>query len=146
MYVNKGTADCDQQCDTSDRSLWDDIRKGKIWSQMQDTYRNFVKVATTSISQLVKQSSKLKRSKKSGKCTPTCKTAPLNSEKNNIWSDRCNPPDCFGEEMCWTEVTSDAKDSDAYDCQNVCCSFNETPNVTGLPVSEKCMYCSGSLS
>ncbi|XP_076766907.1 uncharacterized protein LOC143433455 [Xylocopa sonorina] len=150
MYLKKSTAGCSQQCETDERSLLDDIRKGKVWSQLQDTYRSFVKVAATSIGQIVKQSSKLKRSKKCPK--KQCGTCTKGCEMNVARADQCNQSEscneCTHEGTHWKGVTAhESNNCDTHCCRNVCydncqtsvCSYHQlclsTPNNYWKPNS-----------
>lgn len=139
MDINDRRPNCNQQCETDERSLWDDIRRGKIWVQLQDTYKSFVKVAATGFEQIVKQSSKLKRSKKSTKDRLTCGTSTKECEENLLCAEQftqwgtCN--DCLYEGSCWDEVMiHDSNNCDIHCCSNVCCD-----SIAGLPECRKSM-------
>lgn len=122
-YTRKKTTGCSQQCEMNERSLFGDIRKGKIWSQIQDTYKCFMRMATTNIGQLVKQSSKLKRSKKGTRDYSTCGTSTPIDEENISSPNPCNQSqtcnDCVYGETCWQEIRC---------CRNLCCD-----SIAGLP-------------
>nr|XP_034195177.1 uncharacterized protein LOC117611351 isoform X1 [Osmia lignaria]XP_034195180.1 uncharacterized protein LOC117611351 isoform X1 [Osmia lignaria] len=126
MYMNRKTADCNQQCEGIDHSVWEDIRKAKIWSQLQDTYKHLVKMATTSIYQIMKQSNKLRkkytkdRSKDREKCVP--------------YMDRSETPNDY-----WNGTLIELNNCDATYCGNVCCSLNENLN-NGLTECEQSLY------
>ncbi|XP_026673293.1 uncharacterized protein LOC113464894, partial [Ceratina calcarata] len=136
MYLNKKMTGCSQQCEAIDYSLLDDIRRGKIWSQLQDTYKSFMKVATTSIGQIVKQSSKLKRSKTCASKERerfTCGTCTNDCANNVTCADQCNQSepynDCLYGGQCWKEmITHKANKCDVHCCRNVCYE-----NIAGLP-------------
>ncbi|KAK1119891.1 hypothetical protein K0M31_012964 [Melipona bicolor] len=126
-YVKRKTTGCSQQCEANDHSLLSDIRR-----QLQDTYKNFVRMATTSIGQIVKQSSKLKRSKKGTKDRSTCGTCTKDSEET-ARPDQCDQSEkhneCVYEAACWREIMNhESSNYDAHCCGNVCCD-----NVAGLP-------------
>ncbi|KOC60566.1 hypothetical protein WH47_07729 [Habropoda laboriosa] len=130
MYLDAETTDSKQQCNAGERSLLGDMRKGKLWTQLQDTYKNLVKAATTSICQLVKQSSRFKRSKKSAKDCLTCATSTKECEKS-LCSDQCNQSEayeCLYEGTCWKEIMA----QESNNCDMHCCR-----NVAGLPDCQK---------
>ncbi|XP_050576547.1 uncharacterized protein LOC126915692 isoform X4 [Bombus affinis] len=127
MYIKRKTTGCSQQCETDERSLLDDIRK-----QVQETYKCFVKMVTTSIGQIVKQSSKLKRSKKSTKDRSTCGTCMKNCEENTC-ANQCNQSkmydECMYEGTCWQGIIGqESNNCDMHCCGNVCCD-----GLAGLP-------------
>ncbi|CAK9825663.1 hypothetical protein ANTRET_LOCUS3630 [Anthophora retusa] len=135
MYLIGATIDCKQQCDTGERSLLDDIRKGRLWTQLQDTYKTLVKAATTSICQIMKQSSKFKRSKKCDKDCLTRATCTKEREKS-MCADQCNQSEvyeCLYEGTCWKKIMEqESNNCDIHCCRNVCCE-----NVAGLSECQK---------
>ncbi|XP_033177145.1 uncharacterized protein LOC100746618 isoform X3 [Bombus impatiens] len=127
MYIKRKTTGCSQQCETDERSLLSDIRK-----QVQETYKCFVKMVTTSVGQIVKQSSKLKRSKKSTKDRSTCGTCMKNCEENTC-ANQCNQSkmynECMYEGTCWQGIIGqESNNCDMHCCGNVCCD-----GLAGLP-------------
>ena len=50
--------------ETHDYSLWTSLQIGKIWSQVHDACKNVVKLATTSVSRVVKDAPKSERSQR----------------------------------------------------------------------------------
>ncbi|XP_071859331.1 uncharacterized protein [Bombus fervidus] len=127
IYIKRKTTGCSQQCETDERSLLDDIRK-----QVQETYKCFVKMVTTSVGQIVKQSSKLKRSKKSTKDRSTCGTCMKNCEENTC-ANQCNQSEMYNECMyegtCWQGIVGrESNNCDMHCCGNVCCD-----SIAGLP-------------
>ncbi|XP_078052424.1 uncharacterized protein LOC144478431 [Augochlora pura] len=121
--------DCWQQCETYERSMWDEIRRRKSW--LQDSCKNFLKTAVASINQLVKQTSK-------GKLLRKCAKRSCGGEASKPGRDcDSNPSNCLGENICWTE-----KDCNAHCCRNACCSYSEDPNAAGVPQCQKYDHCS----
>ncbi|XP_054004794.1 uncharacterized protein LOC128890380 [Hylaeus anthracinus] len=142
VFVGKKSSCCDEQCETCDRSLWEDIRRGKLWLQLQDTCKNFVKVATTNIGQIMKQTSKIKRSKKSAKDPRAFQTCATKCDRSDPCADQTNPPECLHETICCEEILSDKpKNYDVRCCQNICCSANDISNVAELPDCQKYDRC-----
>ncbi|CAD1475376.1 unnamed protein product [Heterotrigona itama] len=132
MYVKRKTTGCSQQCETNEHSLLNDFRR-----QLQDTYKNFVRMATTSIGQIVKQSSKLKRSKKNVRDRSTCGTCTKDCEET-ARPDQCDQSEthneCMYEATCWREIMNhESNNCDTHCCGNVCCD-----NDAGLPDCQMC--------
>ncbi|XP_076387796.1 uncharacterized protein LOC105663317 isoform X2 [Megachile rotundata] len=131
MYINKKTASCNQQCQAINRSLWEDIRKAKIWSQMQDTCKSLVKLATASISQVMKQSAKLKKKYAKGRSKEKCP-----------YANQCDQ----SVNECCDETMIESKTCDASYCGNMCCSLNQISEIAGLqecqiPMCQTCGLC-----
>nr|XP_033322731.1 uncharacterized protein LOC117218455 [Megalopta genalis]XP_033322732.1 uncharacterized protein LOC117218455 [Megalopta genalis]XP_033322733.1 uncharacterized protein LOC117218455 [Megalopta genalis]XP_033322734.1 uncharacterized protein LOC117218455 [Megalopta genalis]XP_033322736.1 uncharacterized protein LOC117218455 [Megalopta genalis]XP_033322737.1 uncharacterized protein LOC117218455 [Megalopta genalis]XP_033322738.1 uncharacterized protein LOC117218455 [Megalopta genalis] len=136
MFSHKSSAvcfdttktDCWQQCETHERSMWDEIRRRKLW--LQDSCKNFLKTAAASINQLVKQTSKGKLLKKSAK--RSCGSGACERRRDRD----SDPSNRLIENVRRTE-----KDCNAHCCQNACCSYNEGPNTAGVPQCQKYDHC-----